>query len=136
MSLLKHKDSPMKKILALALTFSAVALLACPMQGGMGQGGGCGSKCGSGMGLTQKCQCDTSKLPPHLEALGLNDAQKAQVQKIRTEGKAFHNKQHDKIMAVLTADQKKKLTEVPQACPKGDMAMPATPACKACPEKK
>jgi Spy/CpxP family protein refolding chaperone len=122
----------MKKILALALTFSAVALLACPMQGGAG----CGSKCGGGMGLTQKCGCDTSKLPPHLEALGLSDTQKKQIQKIRTNGKEFHNKQHDKMMAVLTPDQKKKLTEVPKACPKEDLQMPAAPACKACPEKK
>lgn len=125
----------MKKILALALTLSAVALLACPAKDGMGQNGGCGSKCGTGMGLTQKCGCDTSKLPPHLEALGLSDAQKGKVQKIRTEGKAFHNKQHDKMMAILTPDQKKKLEASPKVCPTEELKMPAGPACKAC-EKK
>jgi len=123
----------MKKILALALTFSAVALLACPMQGG-----GCGTKggCGANGGMMKKCECDTNKLPAHLETLGLSDTQKTQVQKIRTEGKAFHNKQYDKMMAVLTPDQKKKLSEAPKICPKGDTAMPTGPACKACPEKK
>jgi hypothetical protein len=130
---IKTQGFTMKKILALALTLSAVALLACPMQGGMGQGGGCGVS----EGMMQKCQCDTSKLPPHLEALGLSDVQKAQVQKIRTEGKEFHNKQHDKMMAVLTPDQKKKLEEAPKACPKGDMKMPENGmGCKNCPEKK
>jgi Spy/CpxP family protein refolding chaperone len=109
----------MKKILALALALGATALLACPMQGGMNNGpmGGC---------MMQKCQCDTSKLPKPFEALGLNDAQKGQVQKIREEGKEFHNKQHDKMMVVLTSEQRAKLEGMQmmmgQNCPnKGDM---------------
>lgn len=121
----------MKKILTLMLALGTTALFACPMQGGMNNGPMCGSM------LTQKCQCDTSKLPPVFEGLGLTDAQKGKVQKIREDGKAFHNKQHDKMIAVLTPDQRKKLeATVPAMCPKGNMPMPAAPACKACPEKK
>ena len=120
----------MKKILALALALGATALLACPMQGGMnnGQMGAC---------MMQKCQCDTSKLPAAFEGLGLTDAQKGQVQKIREDGKAFHNKQHEKMMAVLTPDQRKKLeSTVPAMCPKGNMPMPATGmGCKNCDKK-
>ncbi len=121
----------MKKILALALALSATVLLACPMNGGMMNGG-----CQGGMG--QKCQCDTSKLPPHLEALGLSDAQKVQVKKIREEGKAFHNQQHTKMMAVLTPDQQKKFEEAPKACPKKEMKIKAPAAgmgCKNCDKK-
>lgn len=112
----------MKKILALALALGATALLACPMQGGM---------------MMQKCQCDTSKLPKPFEALGLSDAQKGEVQKIREEGKEFHNKQHQKMMAVLTPDQLKKFeANAPKACPKGNMKMPATGmGCKSCDKK-
>ncbi|MCL4431953.1 MAG: hypothetical protein M1300_06505 [Epsilonproteobacteria bacterium] len=122
----------MKKILALALALSATVLLACPMKGGMMNGG-----CQGGMG--QKCQCDTSKLPPRLEALGLNDGQKAQVQKIREEGKAFHNQQHEKMMAVLTPEQVKKFeSTTPAACPKKEMKMKIPAAgmgCKNCDKK-
>lgn len=118
----------MKKIFALALVLSATILLACPMNAGMMNGG-----CQGGMG--QKCQCDTSKLPPRLEALGLSDDQKAQVQKIREDGKAFHNQQHEKMMAVLTPDQQKKFDEVPAMCPKKSMKMKA-PAGMACPHCK
>ncbi|MDP3587536.1 MAG: hypothetical protein Q8R58_05735 [Sulfuricurvum sp.] len=121
----------MKKILALALALGATALLACPMQGGMKNGPMCGS-------MAQKCQCDTSKLPKPFEALGLSDAQKADVQKIREEGKAFHNQQHEKMMAVLTPDQLKKFeANAPKMCPKkGDMKMPASGmGCKNCDKK-
>ena len=111
----------MKKILALALALGATALLACPMGGGM----------------MQKCQCDTSKLPLPFEKLGLDDAQKGEVQKIREEGKAFHNKQHEKMMAVLTPDQRKKFeANMPPMCPKGEMKMPADGmGCKNCDPK-
>lgn len=125
----------MKKILALALALSATVLLACPMKDGMMSGPMMDGMCQGGMG--QKCQCDTSKLPPRLEALGLSDAQKAQVQKIREEGKAFHNQQHEKMMAVLTPEQAKKFdAAVPAACPKAEMKMktPAT-GCKHCDKK-
>lgn len=120
----------MKKILALALVLSTTVLLACPMNGGMMNGG-----CQGGMG--QKCQCDTSKLPPRLEALGLNDAQKAQVQKIREDGKAFHNQQHTKMMAVLTPEQAKKFeATTPAACPKKGIKMPeGGMGCKNCDKK-
>ncbi|MDP3265675.1 MAG: hypothetical protein Q8M39_02480 [Sulfuricurvum sp.] len=120
----------MKKILALALALSATVLLACPMNGGMMNGG-----CQGGMG--QKCQCDTSKLPPRLEALGLSDAQKVEVQKIREDGKAFHNQQHEKMMAVLTPEQAKKIDmALPAACPKKGMKMPAAGmGCKNCNKK-
>ena len=117
----------MKKILALALSLGATVLLACPMQCGMGMNNGQMGSC-----MMQKCQCDTSKLPVAFEGLGLTDAQKKQVQKIREDGKAFHNKQHEKMMAVLTPDQRKKFeNSVPAACPKGNMPMPASEA--ACP---
>lgn len=121
----------MKKILALALALGATALLACPMQGGqMGNGPMCGS-------MAQKCQCDTTKLPLPFEKLGLDDTQKGEVQKIREEGKAFHNKQHEKMMAVLTPDQRKKFeANVPAMCPKGNMNMPAGGmGCKNCDPK-
>lgn len=121
----------MKKILALALALGATALLACPMQGGqMGNGP-------IGGGMVQKCQCDTSKLPLPFENLGLDDTQKGQVQKIREEGKAFHNKQHEKMMAVLTPDQRKKFeANVPAICPKGGPNMPAGGmGCKNCDKK-
>jgi hypothetical protein len=131
-SLSKLKGFQMKKILALALALGATALLACPMQDGMNNGQMGGAY------MMQKCQCDTSKLPKSLEALGLSDAQKADVQKIREEGKEFHNKQHEKMMAVLTPDQLKKFeANAPKMCPKkGDMKMPATgTGCKNCDKK-
>ncbi len=121
----------MKKILALALAFSATALLACPMKEGMMSG-----DCQGGMG--QKCQCDTSKPSPRLEALGLSDAQKAEVQKLREEGKTFHNQQHDKMMTILTPDQQKKFEEVPKMCSKKEMKMKMPAAgmgCKSCDKK-
>jgi Spy/CpxP family protein refolding chaperone len=97
------------------------------MQCGMNNGG-------IGGGMMQKCQCDTSILPKPFETLGLNDAQKGQVQKIREEGKAFHNKQHEKMMAVLTPEQRKQFeSTAPSMCPKGNMNMPATGmGCKNC----
>jgi hypothetical protein len=96
----------MKKILSIALILGATALMACPMQGGM-QGGMCG-KGGMG-GMMQKCECDTKTLPPMMEKLGLSDKQKEQVAALRAEGKAFHNKQHDKMMGVLTPEQRGKI---------------------------
>jgi len=118
----------MKKIITLALALGATALLACPMQGGMGNG-----QMG-GMGLMNKCRCDTSKLPKPLEVLNLSDAQKAKVQKIREEGKAFHNKQHEKMMAVLTPEQRKQFeASAPKGCPDGEMKMPmGGMGCKNC----
>lgn len=117
----------MKKILSIALILGATALMACPMQGGM-----CGDKCGMGGGMMQKCECDTKKLPPMMEKLGLNESQKEQVAAIRAEGKEFHNKQHEKMMAVLTPEQRTKLDEMKmmmngkkgkKMC-KGDMKQP------------
>ena len=129
----------MKKIFALVLALSATVLLACPMKDGMKDGMKCGMMDGSMcQGMMQKCDADTSKLPPHLEALGLNADQKAQIQKIREDGKAFHNQQHDKMMAVLTPDQKKKFEEAPEMCPKKDMKMKMPAAgmgCKNCDKK-
>lgn len=93
----------MKKILSIALILGATALMACPMQGGM-----CGDKGGMG-GMMQKCECDTKKLPPMMEKLDLNDKQKEQIAAIRAEGKAFHNKQHEKMMSVLTPEQRAKM---------------------------
>lgn len=98
----------MKKILTLALALSATALLACPMQQGM-------MNCGNGPmqgGMMQKCDCNTSQLPKFFEKLGLSDQQKEQIQKLREEGKEFHNKQHEKMMAVFTPEQRAKLDEM------------------------
>jgi Spy/CpxP family protein refolding chaperone len=132
----------MKKILSIALILGATALMACPMQGGM-----CGDKGGMG-GLMQKCECDTKKLPPMMEKLDLTEKQKEQVAAIRAEGKAFHNKQHEKMMAVLTPEQKGKLEGMKmmmnegkgKMCPKGDMKQPQMGeggmGCKKCEEKK
>lgn len=114
----------MKKILSIALILGATALMACPMQNG-------------GM-MMQKCECDTSKLPKPFEKLGLNDDQKTQIQKIREDGKAFHNQQHEKMMAVLTPDQRKTLeANAPKMCAKkgmkGTMQMPkGGMGCKNC----
>jgi Spy/CpxP family protein refolding chaperone len=112
----------MKKILTLALALGATALLACPMQGGMG--------------LMNKCQCDTSKLPKPFKALKLSDEQKVEIQKIREEGKEFHNKQHDKMMAVLTPEQLKQFeANAPKGCKSG-LKMPAGGmGCKNCDKK-
>lgn len=122
----------MKKLLSIALILGATALFACPMQQGCGmmqQGGGMCQH-----GLMNKCQCDTSKLPKAFENLGLSDDQKAQIQKLREEGKAFHNAHHEKMMAVFTPEQRKKLeANVPAMCPKGEMKMPKSgPTCKNC----
>lgn len=92
----------MKKILSIALILGATALMACPMQGG-------GMMCGDKGGMMQKCECDTKKLPPMMEKLDLSDKQKEQIAALRAEGKAFHNKQHEKMMAILTPEQKGKL---------------------------
>ncbi|MDQ1297521.1 MAG: periplasmic protein CpxP/Spy [Campylobacterota bacterium] len=128
----------MKKILALALALSATVLLASPTKDGI-------AKCGIMDGGCQFCagerpQCDTSKLPPRLEALGLSDDQKAQVQKIREDGKTFRAQQHDKIKAVLTPEQQKKFEETSKTCPKKGVKMkPKMPAagmgCKSCDKK-
>jgi len=132
----------MKKILSIALILGATALMACPMQGGM-----CGDKGGMG-GMMQKCECDTKKLPPMMEKLDLNDKQKEQVAALRTEGKAFHNKQHEKMMAVLTPEQRAKLDGMKmmmnerkgKMAPKGDMKQPQMGedgmGCKKCDEQK
>ncbi|WP_295052446.1 hypothetical protein [Sulfuricurvum sp.] len=101
----------MKKVLSIALILGATALMACPMQNG-------GMMKDSGM-MMKKCECDTSKLPKPFEKLGLNDDQKAQIQKIREEGKAFHNQQREKMMAVLTPEQLKTFeANAPKMCPK------------------
>jgi len=129
----------MKKILSIALILGATALMACPMQAGA---------CGDKGGMMQKCECDTKKLPPMMEKLDLNDKQKEQVAAIRAEGKAFHNKQHEKMMAVLTPEQKGKLEGMKmmmnegkgKMCPKEDMKQPQMGeggmGCKKCDEKK
>lgn len=96
----------MKKILSISLILSVTALMACPMQGG---GMMCGDKGGMGCGMMQKCECDIKKLPTMMEKLDLSDKQKEQIATLRAEGKAFHNKQHEKMMAILTPEQKGKL---------------------------
>jgi Spy/CpxP family protein refolding chaperone len=122
----------MKKILSIALILGATALMACPMQGGGMM---------NGQGIMQKCECDTAKLPRPFEKLGLNDDQKAQIQKIREEGKAFHNQQHEKMMAVLTPEQLKAFeANAPKMCPKKGMKGNKMPeggmGCKNCDDKK
>lgn len=131
----------MKKILSIALIAGSVALMACPMQGGM-----CGDK-GSCKGMMEKCECDTKKLPPMMEKLDLSDKQKEQIAALRAEGKAFHNKQHEKMMAVLTPEQRAKLDGMKlmmndgkgKMC-KGEMKEPKMGeggmGCKHCDEKK
>lgn len=130
----------MKKILALALALSATVLLAYPMKDGVAKGRMMDGGCQGCMG--EKNQCDTTKLPPRLEALGLSNDQKVQVQKIREDAKAFHNQQHDKMMAILTPDQQKKFEEIPKICSKKEVKIDkkiTTPAtgmgCKNCDKK-
>lgn len=97
----------MKKILSMALILGTTALMACPMGGqGMMQGGMNGGMCG---GLMEKCQCDTKQLPRALEALDLSDKQKEQIVKLREEGQTFHNKQREKMLNVLTPEQRGKI---------------------------
>ena len=121
----------MKKVLSIALILGATALMACPMKnGGMM----------NGQGMMQRCDCDTSKLPRPFEKLGLSDDQKAQIQKLREEAKEFHNQQHEKVMAVLTPEQRKTFEANVPMCPKGgmkgNMNMPQGPmGCKACNNK-
>ncbi|MDD3769240.1 MAG: hypothetical protein PHV10_01375 [Sulfuricurvum sp.] len=95
----------MKKILGAALILGATALMACPM--GMGQGMMGGGMCKGGM--MEKCQCDTKQLPRALEVLDLSDKQKEQIIKLREEAQAFHNKQHEKMLSVLTPEQRGKI---------------------------
>jgi len=124
-----------KKILSIALILGATAIMACPNQSGM-------MNCGNGpIGnkMVAKCQCDTSKLPKHLEKLGLNDEQKVEIQKLREEAKAFHNEHHEKMMAVLTPEQRAKFEA--SFTKKGNQkgAAPLMPkngmGCKACDTK-
>lgn len=119
-------EKNMKKILSIALILGATALMACPMKDG-------------GM-MMRKCECDTSKLPKPFEKLGLNDDQKAQIQKLREEGKEFHNQQHEKMMAVLTPEQRKTFeANAPKMCSKKGMNMPNNKmggmGCKDCDKK-
>jgi len=98
-------------------------------------------------GMMQKCDYDTKKLPPMMEKLDLNDKQKEQVVALRAEGKEFHNKQHEKMMAVLTPEQRAKLDGMKimmnerkgKMCPKGSMMHPQMGAggmgCKNCDPK-
>lgn len=123
----------MKKILSIALILGATALMACPMGQGMMNGQGMmGGNCQGPM--MAKCGCDTKKLPPMMENLGLSDKQKEQVAAIRAEGKAFHNQQHDKMMGVLTPEQRGKLEGMkmmmgqgngPKNCPMNSDMKPA-----------
>lgn len=104
----------MKKILSLALALSASVLMAQPMGQGMMDRGSYGPM-GQGMmygcqgGLMEKCECDTKQLPRALEALELSDKQKTQIAQLREDGKAFHNKQQEKMMSILTAEQRGKI---------------------------
>jgi len=123
----------MKKILSLALILGATALMACPMQQGMMNGQ-------NGAMMMQKCNCDTNVLPKPMENLGLNDQQKEQIKKLREEGKAFHNQQHEKMMAVLTPEQRAKLDgSMNMNGKKCNMKEPMMPqngmGCKNCPVK-
>jgi len=129
--IIPNMEKIMKKVLSIALILGATALMACPMQNG-------------GMMLMKKCECDTSILPKPFEKLGLSDDQKAQIQKIREEGKAFHNQQREKVMAVLTPEQLKTYEEnAPKMCPKQMpmkmkqmQQMPQSGmGCKNCPQK-
>lgn len=94
----------MKKILSMALILGATALMACP--GGAKMCGGVGAGCGM---MMEKCGCDTKQLPRSLEALDLSDKQKEQIIQLREEEKAFHNKQREKMMTVLTPEQRGKI---------------------------
>jgi len=136
----------MKKVLSIALILGATALMACPMGQGMMQGGN-GPMCKSG--LMEKCQCDPKQLPMPMEALELSDKQKEQIIKLREEGQAFHNKQHEKMRAVLTPEQRGKLDYMRKlrelrggkmqggmGCPQNGMNAPKMPqgvlGCKNC----
>lgn len=127
-------ENTMKKILSLALILGATALMACPMQQGMMNGGM----------MMQKCQCNTDVLPKPMQNLGLSDEQKEQIKKLREEGKAFHNQQHEKMMAILTPEQRTKLEEsMPMMNGKKcNMKQPMMPkdgtgmGCKNCPTTK
>lgn len=131
----------MKKILSIALILGATALMACPMQGGGMMGGN-----GSCQGMMGKCECDTKKLPPMFEKLDLNDKQKEQIAALRAEAKKFHNAQHEKVMAVLTPEQRGKLEGMrmmmkdgqgPMCPQKGDIPMQDNGmGCKNCDDKK
>ncbi len=102
-------------------------------------------KMGGGTAMMQKCECDTKKLSPMMEKLGLNDKQKEQIAALRAEGKAFHNKQREKMISVLTSEQRAKLEGMQmmmgqgQNCPQGDMKQPQMPVggmgCKECDKK-
>ena len=49
-------------------------------------------------------------LPPRaVEELGLTDAQKEQLKKLEEEGAAFRKAQHEKLMNILTPEQKEKM---------------------------
>ncbi len=130
----------MKKILSMALILGATALMACP--GGANMCGSAGTGCGM---MMEKCQCDTKQLPRTFEALDLSDKQKEQISQLREEGQAFHNKQRDKMMAVLTPEQRgkieymRKLKELrfEDRGPRlgGGMGMGAGMGCKQCPSK-
>ena len=94
----------MKKLLSLALIVGTTALFAAPMNNGQMNNNN-GQMMGGGM--MRGCNMDSTKLPKPFESLGLSDAQKADIQKIREEGKEFHTKQHEKMMSVLTPEQRK-----------------------------
>jgi Spy/CpxP family protein refolding chaperone len=152
MSLSHLQGFTMKKLLTLALIVGTTTLFAAPPMGNgpMNNNGGM-----MGGGMMRGCNMDSTKLPKPFEALGLSDAQKADIQKIREEGKAFHKKQHEKMMSVLTPDQRKTFeTTMQQMRPQGGMrgmrqggmgngggmqnqAMPDNGmGCDNCPEKK
>lgn len=49
-------------------------------------------------------------MPPRLaEELGLTADQKEQIKKLEEEGMAFRKQQHEKLLAILTPEQKEKL---------------------------
>lgn len=131
----------MKKIASLALILGATVLMACP--GGANTCGAQGAGCG--IMLMEKCECDTKQLPRAFEALELSDKQKEQIVKIREEGQAFHNKQREKMMAVLTPEQRGKLEYArrlkelrwEERGPRmgGNIGMGGGMGCKQCPNK-
>lgn len=119
----------MKKMLTFALALSATALMAYPMGQGMMPGDYDGpmgpgmmqegnSPMGPGMmgggygcqgGWMEKSQYDAKRLPRTLEALELSAKQKEDIIKLREEEQAFHNKQREKMMGILTPEQRSKV---------------------------
>ena len=97
----------MKKIVLLGLATSMSILLACPpMQGAM-----CDKTKGSCDSI-KSCKCQSGDIPAPFMKLSLSEEQKTKIRQLKEEARNFHQQQHEKMLEVLTSEQRDMLMKM------------------------